>query len=93
MYPILVKWNIQELQVDRTEAIPIHLLNQVELGNAVDEKDALSYGAVSYYTLCYTDGETLTISPGRYFKVRDTYYEFKNYDALWDKFMTFNSIY
>ena len=71
----------------------IHLLNQVELGNAVDEKDALSYGAVSYYTLCYTDGETLTISPGRYFKVRDTYYEFKNYDALWDKFMTFNSIY
>lgn len=27
----------------------IHLLNQVELGNAVDERDALSSGAVSYY--------------------------------------------
>lgn len=70
----------------------INLLDQVELGNAVDERDALSCGAVSYYTLCYTNGETLTISPGRYFKVRDTYYEFKNYDELWDKFIEFNSI-
>lgn len=70
----------------------INLLNQVELGNAVAERDALSCGAVSYYTFCYTDGETLTISPGRYFKVRDTYYEFKNYDELWDKFIEFNSI-
>ena len=70
----------------------IELLNQVKLGDAVDEKDALSSGAVAYYKLYYTDGETLTISPGRYFKIGDTYYEFKNYDELWDKFIEFNSI-
>ena len=51
----------------------IDLLNQVELGNAVDERDALSNGAVSYYTLYYTDGETLMISPGQYFMIEDTY--------------------
>ena len=67
-------------------------LNQVKLGDAVDESDALSSGAVAYYKLYYTDGETLTISPGRYFKIEDTYYEFKNYDELWDKFIEFNSI-
>ena len=70
----------------------IELLNQVKLGNAVDERDALSSGAASYYTLYCTDGETLTICPGRYFKIGDTYYEFKNYDELWDKFVEFNSI-
>lgn len=70
----------------------IELLNQVKLGNAVDEREALSSGAVSYYTLYYTDGETLTISPGRYFMIGDTYYEFKNYDELWDEFIEFNSI-
>lgn len=42
----------------------IELLNQVKLGNVVDESDALSSGAVAYYKLYYTDGETLTISPG-----------------------------
>lgn len=70
----------------------IDLLNQVELGNAVDERDALSNGAVSYYTLYYTDGETLTISPGQYFKIGDTYYEFMNYEELWDEFIVFNSL-
>ena len=70
----------------------IELLNQVKLGNTMDERDALSNGAVAYYKLYYTDGETLTISPGRYFKIGDTYYEFKNYDELWDKFIEFNSI-
>ena len=70
----------------------IELLNQVKLGDAVDESDALSSGAVAYYKLYYPDGETLTISPGRYFKIEDTYYEFKNYDELWDKFIEFNSI-
>ena len=35
--------------------------------------------------------ETLTISPGKYFKVADRYYEFDNYDELWDKFIVFNS--
>ena len=70
----------------------IDLLNQVELGNAVDERDALSNGAVSYYTLYYTDGETLMISPGQYFKIGDTYYEFMNYEELWDEFIVFNSL-
>ena len=70
----------------------IDLLNQVELGNAADEREALSNGAVSYYTLCFTDGEEMTISPGRYFKIGDTYYEFKNFDELWDRFIEFNSI-
>ena len=70
----------------------IDLLNQVELANAVDETEALSNGAASYYTLYFTDGETLTISPGRYFKIEDTYYDFKNYDELWDGFIEFNNI-
>ena len=60
----------------------IELLNQVKLGDAVDDKDALSNGAVAYYNLYYTGGETLTISPRRYFKIEDTYYEFRNYDEL-----------
>lgn len=64
----------------------------MELGNAVDEREALSNGAVSYYTLYFTDEETLPISPGRYFKIGDTYYEFRNYDELWDEFIGFNSI-
>ena len=67
----------------------LDLLDQVELGSAVDEKEALTSGAVSYYTLYFTDGEMLTISPGRYFQVGDTYYEFRNYDELWDKFIEF----
>ena len=70
----------------------IELLAQVELGSAVDEKEALTSGAVSYYTIYFTDGEMLTISPGRYFKVGDTYYEFRNYDELWDRFIEFNSL-
>ena len=70
----------------------LDLLDQVELGSAVDEKEALTSGAVSYYTLFFTDGEMLTISPGRYFQVGDTYYEFRNYDELWDRFIEYNSI-
>ncbi len=70
----------------------LDLLDQVELGSAVDEKEVLTSGAVSYYTLYFTDGEMLTISPGRYFQVGDTYYEFRNYDELWDRFIEYNSI-
>ena len=70
----------------------LDLLDQVELGSAVDEKEALTSGAVSYYTLYFTDGEMLTISPGRYFQVGDTYDEFRNYDELWDRFIEYNSI-
>ena len=70
----------------------LDLLDQVELGSAVGEKEALTSGAVSYYTLYFTDGEMLTISPGRYFQVGDTYYEFRNYDELWDRFIEYNSI-
>ena len=69
----------------------IDLLNQVELGGKVDENKALSSGAVSYYTIYLVTDETLTISPGKYFKVADRYYEFDNYDELWDKFIVVNS--
>ena len=47
---------------------------------------------VSYYTIYFATDETLTISPGKYFEVEDTYYEFDNYDELWDEFIVFNSI-
>ena len=70
----------------------IDLLNQVKLGDIVDENKALSSGAVSYYTIHLATDETLTISPGKYFEVEDTYYEFDNYDELWDEFIVFNSI-
>ena len=70
----------------------INLLNQVKLGDEVDESKAVSSGAVSYYTIYLVTDETLTISPGKYFKVADRYYEFDNYDELWDEFIVFNSI-
>ena len=50
-----------------------------------------SSGAVSYYTIYFVIDETLTIIPGEYFKIGDTFYEFDNYDELWDKFIVFNS--
>ena len=98
-----IRSSIRELQAEKTEDFHILfqkkkpavfwiLLDQVELGSAVDEKEALTSGAVSYYTLYFTDGEMLTISPGRYFQVGDTYYEFRNYDELWDRFIEYNSI-
>ena len=70
----------------------IDLLNQVELGGKVDENKASSNGAVSYYTIYFVIDETLTIIPGEYFKIGDTFYEFDNYDELRDKFIVFNSI-
>lgn len=70
----------------------IDLLHQVELGNKVNENKALSNGAVSYYTLYFTDGETLTLSLGQDLKIEDTYCDFKNYDELWDEFIRANSI-
>ena len=69
----------------------IDLLNQVELGGKVDENKASSNEAVSYCTIYFVIDETLTISPGKYFKVADRYYEFDNYDELWDEFIVFNS--
>ena len=69
----------------------IDLLNQVELGGKVDENKASSNGAVSYYTIYFAIDETLTIIPGEYFKIGDTFYEFDNYDELRDKFIVFNS--
>lgn len=55
----------------------------------VDEKEALSSGAVVYYTLQLTDDKTLKISPGEYFMVGETYYRFENFDELWDEFVKF----
>ena len=64
----------------------------MKLGDKVDENKALSNGAVSYYTIYFATDKTLTISPGKYFKIEDTFYEFDNYDELWDEFIVFNSI-
>ena len=80
---IIYQNNLLEIQID--------LLNQVELGGKVDENKASSNGAVSYYTIYFVIDETLTIIPGEYFKIGDTFYEFDNYDELRDKFIVFNS--
>ena len=70
----------------------VDLLNQVKLGDKVDENKALSNGAVAYYTIYVATDKTLTISPGKYFIIEDTFYEFNNYDELWDEFIAFNSV-
>lgn len=69
----------------------IDLLHQTELGNEINEKDALTSGAVTYYTLYFSDGNSVTISPSPYFKIENAYYEFTNYDDLWNQFIEFNS--
>ena len=69
----------------------VHLLNQVELGNEVDKNQALSSGAVTYYKLYFQGKDIVTLCPGHYFGVDEKYYEFVNFDKLWDEFVTFNS--
>lgn len=69
----------------------IHLLNQVELGDEVDKNQALSSGAVTYYKLYFQGKDVVTLCPGHYFGVDEKYYEFVNFDELWDEFVTFNS--
>lgn len=69
----------------------VHLLNQVELGDEVDKNQALSSGAVTYYKLYFQGKDAVTLCPGHYFGVDEKYYEFVNFDELWDKFVTFNS--
>lgn len=69
----------------------VHLLNQVELGDEVDKNQALSSGAVTYYKLYFQGKDVVTLCPGNYFGVDEKYYEFVNFDELWDEFVTFNS--
>ena len=69
----------------------VHLLNQVELGDEVDNNQALSSGAVTYYKLYFQGKDVVTLCPGHYFGVDEKYYEFVNFDKLWDEFVTFNS--
>lgn len=69
----------------------VHLLNQVELGDEVDKNQALSSGAVTYYKLYFQGKDIVTLCPGHYFGVDEKYYEFVNFDELWDEFVTFNS--
>ena len=69
----------------------VHLLNQVELGDKVDKNQALSSGAVTYYKLYFQGEDIVTLCPGHYFGVDEKYYEFVNFDKLWDEFVTFNS--
>lgn len=70
----------------------VELLNRVELGNEVNENDAMADGGVTYYHIYFSNGDKITISPGPVFKVQDTYYKFNNFDELWDQFVMFNSI-
>lgn len=69
----------------------VHLLNQVELGDEVDKNQALSNGAVTYYKLYFQEKDVVTLCPGHYFGVDEKYYEFVNFEELWDEFITFNS--
>ncbi|MCB6622365.1 hypothetical protein [Mediterraneibacter sp. 210702-DFI.5.30] len=69
----------------------VHLLNQVELGDEVDKNQALSSGAVTYYKLYFQGKDIVTLCPGHYFGIDEKYYEFVNFDKLWDEFVTFNS--
>lgn len=69
----------------------VHLLNQVELGDEVDKNQALLSGAVTYYKLYFQGKDVVTLCPGHYFGVAEKYYEFVNFDELWDEFVTFNS--
>ena len=69
----------------------VHLLNQVELGDEVDKNQALSSGAVTYYKLYFQGKDVVTLCPGHYFGVDEKYYEFVNFEELWDEFITFNS--
>lgn len=69
----------------------VHLLNQVELGDEVDKNQALSSGAVTYYKLYFQGKDVVTLCPGHYFGVDEKYYEFVNFDELWNEFVTFNS--
>ena len=69
----------------------VHLLNQVELGDEVDKNQALLSGAVTYYELYFQGKDVVTLCPGHYFGVDEKYYEFVNFDKLWDEFVTFNS--
>ena len=63
----------------------VHLLNEV------DKNQALSSGAVTYYKLYFQGKDIVTLCPGHYFGVDEKYYEFVNFDELWDEFVTFNS--
>ena len=67
------------------------MLNQVELGDEVDKNQALSSGAVTYYKLYFQGKDVVTLCPGHYFGVDEKYYEFVNFEELWDEFITFNS--
>ena len=67
------------------------MLNQVKLGDEVDKNQALLSGAVTYYKLYFQGKDVVTLCPGHYFGVDEKYYEFVNFDKLWDEFVTFNS--
>lgn len=70
----------------------VDLLNRVELGDEVDKERTLSSGAVSHYAIYFKNQDPITIDPGQYFYVDGKYYEFVNFDELWDEFVTFNSL-
>lgn len=58
------------------------LLGRVKLGEKVDRNSASSSGASKFFTVYFTDGQSLKFSPMYYFYLDGTYYEFENYGEL-----------
>lgn len=69
----------------------IDLLKEVQLGKQIPRTQALSAGAVTYYTIEQNNGLQFTISPGKYFLFKETYFQFVNFDDLWDEFVDLNT--
>ena len=75
------------------ESIEASEIKQIEHTGTTGGKDGnYSYSFSDDEVIEFINLLTLTISPGKYFKVADRYYEFDNYDELWDEFIVFNSI-
>lgn len=70
----------------------VELLKRVKLGNEVDKEQTMTNGAVAYYKLSFFGKDSVTVSPGWYFNIEDTYYKFLNYEELWEEFISFNSL-
>lgn len=69
----------------------IDLLKKVKLGKEISRNQALSYGAVTYYTITPQKGVSFTISPGKYFLFKEHYFQFINYEELKNDFISINS--
>ena len=76
----------EDLSTEQTEKL-VELMKKVRFGGRVSEEKAATSGASSCYIIYMKDGTKLTLDPGRFFKINHTYYEFENFDELWDEFI------